>query len=227
MSADIVPFEDRDPDGPDAWLAEYRRAERRVNVAKAELDEARKARGRLKTRILATPPGGLNPGVASAAYWEEELAVEIVAHLVGAKRHAEDLVRLVGGPSYTCLARNHEFTAPSRTWVEGRRDCLVCTQEDQDRRREERHNRGPDPRAARLVELRTMPYREYLQTPEWQATRKDALRRAGYRCQVCGATGFKLNVHHNTYERRGEEYARDLIVLCYPCHNAHHDGGRR
>jgi len=32
---------------------------------------------------------------------------------------------------------------------------------------------------------RTMPYAEYLQTPEWNEKWQDALRRAGYRCQLC------------------------------------------
>lgn len=77
-------------------------------------------------------------------------------------------------------------------------------------------------RQIRLHELRTMPYRDYLQTPEWEEKRAKALRRANYSCQLCNAEKVELHVHHRTYERRGEEYASDLIVLCYSCHGRFH-----
>jgi hypothetical protein len=71
------------------------------------------------------------------------------------------------------------------------------------------------------AELTTMPYQDYLATPEWQETRTAALKRAAHKCQLCGATAL-LNVHHNTYERRGHEIDSDLIVLCEGCHAKHH-----
>ena len=69
----------------------------------------------------------------------------------------------------------------------------------------------------RLIELQTMPYEEYLQTPEWMERRTEALLRAGNRCQICNS-GEDLNAHHRTYERRGNEDPGDLTVLCQPCH---------
>lgn len=80
-------------------------------------------------------------------------------------------------------------------------------------------------RALRGEALRTMPYREYLQTSEWREKRTAALKRAGYRCQTC-CSGGQLNVHHRTYARRGSEWARDLIVLCQPCHAIFHEAQR-
>lgn len=80
-------------------------------------------------------------------------------------------------------------------------------------------------RVQRESELRTMPYREYLQTPEWQERRKAALKRAGFACQVCNRGNRVLHVHHRTYERRGVELARDLIVLCDECHALYHGKG--
>lgn len=71
--------------------------------------------------------------------------------------------------------------------------------------------------------LHTMPYRDYLQTPEWQEQRTKAMKRAGFRCQVCNAYGVRLNVHHRTYEHRGYEYASDLITLCEDCHTLFHE----
>jgi hypothetical protein len=33
----------------------------------------------------------------------------------------------------------------------------------------------------------------------------------------------RLDVHHRTYERVGQEQLRDLIVLCRTCHSRYHD----
>jgi hypothetical protein len=73
----------------------------------------------------------------------------------------------------------------------------------------------------RVAELRAMPYGEYLCTQEWKSTREIALQRAGHRCQLC-KKGGPLSVHHNTYERLGEEMPSDLIALCKSCHGHHH-----
>jgi 5-methylcytosine-specific restriction endonuclease McrA len=74
----------------------------------------------------------------------------------------------------------------------------------------------------RLQELKEMDYNDYLQTPEWQDTRKSALRRSGYACQLCSSNG-ELHVHHKTYERLGYEHQNDLIVLCADCHAKFHN----
>lgn len=73
----------------------------------------------------------------------------------------------------------------------------------------------------RAHQLRTMPYKEYLKTPEWQKRRKAKLKEAKHRCQLCN-DGGTLNVHHRTYENRGNEPLSDLIVLCEPCHERFH-----
>lgn len=76
---------------------------------------------------------------------------------------------------------------------------------------------------ARLRVLKRMPYKLYLQTPEWAERREQHLRSAKHRCQVCNGE-HGLNVHHRTYERRGEEAWADLIVLCRVCHKTFHGG---
>ncbi len=81
---------------------------------------------------------------------------------------------------------------------------------------------APAENNAPIQDLRTMPYREYLQTDHWQVLRKRMLKRAGYRCQLCNVEG-RLHVHHRTYENRGNESYSDLIVLCPNCHAKHHD----
>ena len=62
-----------------------------------------------------------------------------------------------------------------------------------------------------------MNYQEYIQSPDWQNKADAAKARAGYRCQICNQTG-KLEAHHRTYERLGEELDDDITVLCDKCH---------
>lgn len=76
----------------------------------------------------------------------------------------------------------------------------------------------------RLAALRSMPYADYVETPEWFNVRMSALDAAGSRCQVCN-TDDGLDVHHRTYERRGNEVLEDLTVLCRECHQRFHDFG--
>lgn len=72
-----------------------------------------------------------------------------------------------------------------------------------------------------VARLKKMPYSEYLKTEHWLKTRKAALARAKYACQVC-ATTKRLNVHHRTYENRGCEHPEDLTVLCEEHHALYH-----
>jgi hypothetical protein len=100
--------------------------------------------------------------------------------------------------------------------------CEECAQERKDRwgkewvRQELEYRRW-------LLELRAMPYKEYLQTPHWKRRREDKLRVAGRSCQLCNRSSVVLNVHHRTYERLGEELDGDLIVLCRACHSTFHE----
>ncbi len=63
-------------------------------------------------------------------------------------------------------------------------------------------------------------YRRYLRSVTWFVKRREALRRAGYRCGRCGApvTNDNAHVHHLTYERLGAELPEDLSVMCRECH---------
>jgi 5-methylcytosine-specific restriction endonuclease McrA len=78
-------------------------------------------------------------------------------------------------------------------------------------------------RQSRAAQLRKMPFSDCRLTPEWQARRVAALARGGYRCQTCGENDARLEVHHNTYERYGDESFNDLIVLCARCHQLFHE----
>jgi len=73
-----------------------------------------------------------------------------------------------------------------------------------------------------LKELKTMPYKEYLQTFHWKEFRKKVLKRYSCKCQLCGHGG-ELNVHHNNYAHRGEEDYKDVLLLCKICHSKFHN----
>jgi hypothetical protein len=77
------------------------------------------------------------------------------------------------------------------------------------------------PGQGRIRELRAMSYDKYLQTPEWAHKRDQALERDDYRCRACNIDK-KLQVHHRTYARRGNEDLNDLTTLCESCHEHFH-----
>ena len=87
--------------------------------------------------------------------------------------------------------------------------------------KKKRESEQAEQRAA-LNHLKTMPYPQYLKSEHWQDLRRRMLKRASFACQLCNSKG-RLNVHHRTYERRGQEPYSDLIVLCENCHSKFHD----
>jgi hypothetical protein len=81
---------------------------------------------------------------------------------------------------------------------------------------------APHPSVERLLELRSMPYEDYLDTDEWRAARKAKLRQVNHQCRRCGRDRY-LHVHHLTYDHLGHEWLDELVVLCQPCHWDVHD----
>ena len=70
--------------------------------------------------------------------------------------------------------------------------------------------------------FREMLYADYLNTAHWQELRYAKLDEADHRCQLCYSP-YRLQVHHRTYCRLGEELDSDLIVLCATCHARVHN----
>jgi len=68
-----------------------------------------------------------------------------------------------------------------------------------------------------VCDTENMRYDLYLLTPQWKTIRRLKLEQAGHKCQVC-ASKNNLQIHHNTYDRRGRERLDDLTVLCNQCH---------
>jgi 5-methylcytosine-specific restriction endonuclease McrA len=65
-------------------------------------------------------------------------------------------------------------------------------------------------------------YRNYIASIEWQAFRNLILKERGRKCEKCGVSQVKLQVHHLTYVNLGHEKFEDVQVLCKPCHDAIH-----
>ncbi len=96
------------------------------------------------------------------------------------------------------------------------------TKRDRKKTKAERERKARARSKDRLRRLRSMPYGLYLKTPHWRRTRKQALKRAEYRCERCHRSNRVLHVHHTTYERRGREKKGDLEVVCVCCHDDSH-----
>lgn len=72
--------------------------------------------------------------------------------------------------------------------------------------------------------LEWMSYDELLQQPEWIA-HAQRIKQSSGRCEGCGETQARLDVHHHFYERGRLpwQYERtELAVLCRQCHRDIH-----
>ena len=74
-----------------------------------------------------------------------------------------------------------------------------------------------------VIKTEIKEYKDYLESETWNKTRKEKLKEAEYKCQLCSKKDIELHVHHNTYENIGNEEMNDLIVLCKDCHSKFHD----
>lgn len=68
-------------------------------------------------------------------------------------------------------------------------------------------------------------YRERMASLEWQYRRWRSLHLGRNRCGRCGDSGtdIRLEIHHLSYDRLGNEDEADLIPLCRTCHENTHD----
>ena len=71
--------------------------------------------------------------------------------------------------------------------------------------------------------IKSMKYRDFLNTPYWKTVAAYVKYKAKFKCQICGKSGV-LNVHHRNYEHHGMEiyHTEDLVCLCAECHNLYH-----
>src|SRR5258706_15553864 len=66
-------------------------------------------------------------------------------------------------------------------------------------------------------------YRTYLQSNHWyEIKEKYKNSKLPQNCYICSTYNL-INLHHRTYKRRGKEYLRDLLPLCWKCHRLAHE----
>lgn len=71
-----------------------------------------------------------------------------------------------------------------------------------------------------------LSYAEQLRHPFWQRKRLCVLERAGWSCELCGATDKTLNVHHKRYVKGAlawEYEDAELASYCEDCHASEHE----
>ncbi len=69
---------------------------------------------------------------------------------------------------------------------------------------------------------RRVKYRAYLQSAKWRAKREEYFRSHPRACSRCGTTKGRIDLHHITYERVGNERLEDLEATCRDCHRVIH-----
>ena len=65
-------------------------------------------------------------------------------------------------------------------------------------------------------------YQDYLDSDMWKDKKRIFLSNVGRKCcHKCG-TKIGLNIHHKHYENLGNESSKDLVILCFKCHEEEH-----
>ena len=74
--------------------------------------------------------------------------------------------------------------------------------------------------------MQTQQYKDYMRSDEWEAKKQERIA-IDKGCVMCGRPIErirKINVHHVTYERLGNENVlTDLCTLCGSCHQKIHN----
>lgn len=64
-------------------------------------------------------------------------------------------------------------------------------------------------------------YHEYIKSKRWYRRRRRIIRKRQV-CEYCQSKN-NLTVHHLTYKRLGRELEKDLVLLCWRCHEHQHE----
>lgn len=200
----------------DQWIAE----------AKKKANQLRDAANQYVATTLSNLDEEEQRWLASLLYWNSNkyIRAETIAQAVGIKSGQSVCRWVYPQVIETMCACGRSFKSPysSRgSIIPEYSSCPHCREQRMNQLREVAEQRQQE-----IQSLRALPYSEYLKTDHWQQVRTAALKRAGYRCQVCNTNEKSLHVHHRTYEHRGQEYARDVIVLCADCHRLFHESGQ-
>jgi 5-methylcytosine-specific restriction endonuclease McrA len=69
---------------------------------------------------------------------------------------------------------------------------------------------------------RRIDYPKYLQSKHWKRIKYKTIKKANYRCQICGTRKYSLQVHHCSYDNLYWERKGELISVCPRCHKTIH-----
>lgn len=64
-------------------------------------------------------------------------------------------------------------------------------------------------------------YHRYMRSKEWADFRASVIAKRGRWCELCGS-GYRVELHHRTYNRLGHEKERDVQLCCHACHEKIH-----
>lgn len=209
----------------DAMRIEIEALEERIVNLKEQSKEA------AYNLITKSPDIETRNKLANIVYWQYVGLIDaiVILNSLGVRHFTQ--TNVLAPYQYTAICKlcnsEYETTASSRTQ---RQDsfkwnvCPLCTAkaEQENAERRNAYQEREKQYAEYVQTLKSMPYRDYLQTQHWQTLRSRMLKRAEYRCQVCNTNKQSLHVHHRTYKNRGQEEYSDLVVLCADCHETFH-----
>lgn len=70
------------------------------------------------------------------------------------------------------------------------------------------------------MHIHSQNYDEYMHSKRWARRKRLLYSKRGYVCEMCGASGVQLDVHHKNYDRLGRELDDDLMIVCHEyCHS--------
>ncbi|HBV95804.1 MAG: hypothetical protein JL50_10950 [Peptococcaceae bacterium BICA1-7] len=175
-------------------------------------------------------------------YWNTDLELKILVDVLDLKQASQ--IAHMASKSYEVMikckecgqdavinptSRNNMHDIVNADYLWQCDNCKAISREEKRKNQEELSRVFSSERASEeekwhqeIKRLKSLPYKQYLQTEHWQKIRRNALKRANNRCQLCNSGGL-LNVHHRHYETKGEEKYTDVIVLCQGCHGKFHD----
>ncbi len=71
-----------------------------------------------------------------------------------------------------------------------------------------------------MSDHRTAEYHKAISSQRWRELKERVIVLRGKACEGCGTKRGRLDLHHDTYERLGNERLSDLRILCPDCHRA-------
>ena len=71
-----------------------------------------------------------------------------------------------------------------------------------------------------MSDHRTPEYHKAISGQRWRELKERVIVLRGKSCEGCGTKRGRLDLHHDTYDRLGQELPTDVRLLCRDCHRA-------